>query len=157
VEAAAAALEAELSANLREQQRDLQDRLAGASSSVDAATLEARRRELAQVCEIHGVVCGRAVAWLSLILPHLYLLGIFCPLTPTHPRPTLLQAQAAVAEVSARQSAVEAELEAAQRASKEKAAERDRLRSQAQAEDLAKQASEGLPACAVGGCGGWQR
>lgn len=49
VEAAAAALEAELSANLRQQRRDLQDRLAAASSGVDAATLEARRRELAQV------------------------------------------------------------------------------------------------------------
>lgn len=49
MEAAAAALDAELSANLRQQQRDLQDRLAAASSSVDAATLEARRRELAQV------------------------------------------------------------------------------------------------------------
>lgn len=49
VEAAAAALEAELSANLRQQQRDLSDGLAAASSGVDAATLEARRRELAQV------------------------------------------------------------------------------------------------------------
>ena len=49
VEASVAALDAELAENLREQRRDLQDRLAAASSSVDAATLEARRRELQQV------------------------------------------------------------------------------------------------------------
>ena len=51
-----AALDAELAENLREQRRDLEDRLAAASSSVDAATLEARRRELQQV----GGLGGRA-------------------------------------------------------------------------------------------------
>jgi signal transduction histidine kinase len=49
VEAAAAALEQELESNLRQRARDLHDSLAAASSSVDAATLEARRRELEQV------------------------------------------------------------------------------------------------------------
>ena len=56
VEASVAALDAELAENLREQRRDLEDRLAAASSSVDAATLEARRRELQQV----GGLSGRA-------------------------------------------------------------------------------------------------
>ncbi|PSC68878.1 structural maintenance of chromosomes 3 [Micractinium conductrix] len=96
VEATAAALDAELSQNLREQRRDLQDRLAAVSSSVDAATLQARQRELAQ-------------------------------------------AQAAVAEVSARQAAVEKEAEAAAREAKDKAAERDRLKATEQSESLAQQ------------------
>lgn len=62
VEAAAQALEAELTANLREQQRDLQDRLAGASSTVDAASLEAARRELGAAQAAVGEVAQREKA-----------------------------------------------------------------------------------------------
>lgn len=96
VEVSAQALEAELAANLGEQRRDLQDRLAAASGTVEAATLEARRRELQQ-------------------------------------------AQEAVAAVAQREREVEGELEAAQRQAKELAAQRDALKSTAQAEDQAMQ------------------
>lgn len=67
VEVSAQALEAELAANLGEQRRDLQDRLAAASGTVEAATLEARRRELQQVCGGMGGGALRAVVCAALV------------------------------------------------------------------------------------------
>ena len=88
VEASVAALDAELAENLREQRRDLEDRLAAASSSVDAATLEARRRELQQVGGLSGragQAAGRLVVYACALIAACSCLVAKCLIVPLSP------------------------------------------------------------------------